>query len=251
MINSIVFSMLPGSCLAGAFMAFGQSNLSGKLIVFVLCVGSIFAWSIMVTKYMEFTNALRGCESFKLLYKKQQFPTRLYAESRRMPPSPLTAVYQSTCARLCAILSGRGADVDKMNTTGVIPDGMARLRENEMRTVRDSADQAVAEQALLLENNMGFLATAVTAAPFLGLLGTVWGVMDAFGGIAVTGSATLSAVAPGISAALLTTVVGLLVALPSVIGYNILTHKIRKLTVMMESFSQELFADIECRLADM
>jgi biopolymer transport protein TolQ len=86
---------------------------------------------------------------------------------------------------------------------------------------------------------MGLLATAVSSAPFLGLLGTVWGVMDAFGGMAVKGSATLSAVAPGISAALLTTVVGLLVALPSAIGYNLLTNQIRRLTVQMDNFAQE------------
>ena len=89
------------------------------------------------------------------------------------------------------------------------------------------------------------MATAVTACPFLGLLGTVWGVMDAFSGMAVAGSAQLSAVAPGIAAALLTTVVGLLVALPSAIGYNILTSRVRELQVRTENFSQELIADIQ------
>ena len=92
---------------------------------------------------------------------------------------------------------------------------------------------------------MGLLATAVTAAPFLGLLGTVWGVMEAFSGMAATGSPMLSAVAPGISGALLTTVVGLLVALPSSIGYNMLSNKIRRFCVEMDNFSQELNQDVE------
>ena len=89
------------------------------------------------------------------------------------------------------------------------------------------------------------IASAVTTAPFLGLLGTVWGVMDSFGGMGVTGSAMLSAVAPGISGALLTTVVGLLVALPSAICYNLLSDQIRRLSVEMDNFVQEFMSDIE------
>ena len=86
---------------------------------------------------------------------------------------------------------------------------------------------------------------AVTAAPFLGLLGTVWGVMVAFGSILGSGSAMLSEVAPGISGALLTTVIGLLVALPSSVGYNIIAGQIRTLRVRMDNFLQEFMSDME------
>ena len=92
------------------------------------------------------------------------------------------------------------------------------LHEVQLSGIRNVAERTMADQALLLENSMGLLATAASTAPFLGLLGTVWGVMEAFGGMAVTGTAMLSAVAPGISGALLTTVIGLLVALPSAVG---------------------------------
>ena len=92
---------------------------------------------------------------------------------------------------------------------------------------------------------MGTVANAVSTCPFLGLLGTVWGVMDAFGGMAVSGAATLSAVAPGISGALLTTIVGLLVAIPSAIGYNVLTNRIRKLHVQMDNFAQEFMSAVQ------
>ena len=91
---------------------------------------------------------------------------------------------------------------------------------------------------------MLMLATAVSAAPFLGLLGTVWGVMDGFGAMAQEGAANLSAVAPGISAALLTTVVGLLVARPSSIGYNWLLEQIRQQTEFIENFSQEFNSSV-------
>ena len=103
----------------------------------------------------------------------------------------------------------------------------------------------VHEQIIQLEKNVVVLATAVTAAPFLGLMGTVWGVMDAFGGLAIQGTATLSAVAPGISGSLIATLAGLIVALPSLIGYNMLTSRIRILSTMMEHFAEELMTDLE------
>ena len=118
------------------------------------------------------------------------------------------------------------------------------LTRLQLEAVQNLTQRNVADQALLLENHMGLLATAVSASPFLGLLGTVWGVMEAFGSMAVKGSATLSAVAPGISAALLTTVVGLLVALPSAVGYNLLTNMIRSLTVQTDNFAQEFESSI-------
>ena len=92
---------------------------------------------------------------------------------------------------------------------------------------------------------MGLLATAVSAAPFLGLLGTVWGVMDTFSGMSSAGNAALSAVAPGISGALLTTIIGLIVALPSMIGYNLLSSEIRRISVQMDHFAQELVSVIQ------
>jgi len=119
------------------------------------------------------------------------------------------------------------------------------LNPLQFEAVRNTTERNVADQGLLLENNMGILATAVSASPFLGLLGTVWGVMDAFGSMAMTGSAQLSAVAPGIAGALLTTVVGLLVALPSAIGYNMMTNRIRELQVQTDNFSQEFVASVQ------
>ena len=119
-----------------------------------------------------------------------------------------------------------------------------KLTGPQLDAITSLADREMADQILAMEANTNILATAVSCAPFLGLLGTVWGVMDGFGGMAAAGSATLSAVAPGISAALLTTIVGLVVALPSVIGYNILAGHIRTITIQMESFTQEFGAAI-------
>ena len=114
-----------------------------------------------------------------------------------------------------------------------------------MRAVQSAMERAVGESSLKLESRMILLATAVSGAPFLGLLGTVWGVMSTFGGIAMSGSANLQAMAPGVAAALVTTVAGLLVAIPSMFGYNWLVHNLRVLTVELDNFAQELVSKME------
>jgi biopolymer transport protein ExbB/TolQ len=97
---------------------------------------------------------------------------------------------------------------------------------------------------------MIILSTAVSGAPFLGLLGTVWGVMDAFGGIARAGTPNLAAMAPGVSGALITTVIGLLVAIPAMFGYNFLVVSLRTVTVQAENFAAELASEIEHRYVE-
>ncbi|MFC1498505.1 MotA/TolQ/ExbB proton channel family protein [Verrucomicrobiota bacterium] len=230
--------------IAGVMLAWETSNIAGKFIVVILFVGSIFAWSIMITKLVELRNASYSSRRFLMAFRKEAHPVSLFLKRQRRSSAPLYVIYEKTCTALGAVLESSGANADDLFMGGMSsPNGV--LAEVQINSVRNVTERTTADLLLLLENNMGVLATAVTASPFLGLLGTVWGVMDAFGGMTVKGSATLSAVAPGISGALLTTVVGLLVALPSVIGYNMLSNQIRRLTVEMDNFSQELIAGIE------
>lgn len=230
--------------VADIAFALKQSNTAGKVIVAILFVGSIFAWSIMVTKIRELRQARKTSNRFLAAYRKEAHPASLYLKRQKYEASPLYVIYDKTCAALGAALESRGANPEDLFMGGV-GSTHQQLDEIQISAVRNVAERTTSDQALLLENSMGLLATATTTAPFLGLLGTVWGVMDAFGGMAVTGSAMLSAVAPGISGALLTTVVGLLVALPSAIGYNMLSDQIRRLCVEMDNFSQEIMSDVE------
>ena len=119
-----------------------------------------------------------------------------------------------------------------------------------MRAVDSAMERAVGECSLKLESQMILLASAVSGAPFLGLLGTVWGVMDTFGDVAAAGSANLTAMAPGVSAALITTVTGLLVAIPAMFGYNFLVTSIRAMTVDMDNFAAELSSEMAHRYVD-
>ena len=239
--------MIPLPCplpVAGILYAVQSSNLPGKIIVAILFVGSVFVWSVMITKMRELTAAQKRGHRFITAYREAAGPLSPFldrADHGRCAPA---YVYAKTCTELAALLDDDGAEPAPCGAERrTVPRGA--LAPPYAGVVRSVAERAVAEQVLRFEEGMGLLATATTTAPFLGLLGTVWGVMDSFGGMVVTGSAMLSAVAPGISGALLTTVVGLLVALPSAIGYNTLTDKIRWLTVQTDNFSQELVADIE------
>lgn len=196
---------------------FAESSLPGKLIVLLLFISSVGVWYVMGTKMIQLARARKSSEHFLDLFRKKSNP---FEQGQRIPGSPLNTLYEAGCA-------------------AISEQGDQPLTSHQMESVRAVVDRTMADEALLLEDGMGLLATAVSACPFLGLLGTVWGVMDAFMGMASSGSATLSAVAPGIAGALLTTVVGLLVALPSAIGYNLLTSRIRRLAVQMDNFSQE------------
>ncbi|MGV3771965.1 MAG: MotA/TolQ/ExbB proton channel family protein, partial [Verrucomicrobiales bacterium] len=114
-----------------------------------------------------------------------------------------------------------------------------------MEYVKRALERSVAQESLRLESGLILLAIAVSGAPFLGLLGTVWGVMDAFSYVALLGNADITTLAPGVSAALITTVAGLLVAIPSMFGYNWLVHNLRVLTVDLDNFAQELVSRME------
>jgi biopolymer transport protein ExbB/TolQ len=236
--------VLPEPVLAGVGFAIRQSNLAGKVIVAILFVGSIFAWSVMLTKMREMRVARAMSFRFLQAYRKENHPAGIFLKRGRFEGSPLYVVYDRTCMALGTALEARGVEPEELFMGGV---GSERrcLNEVQLSGVRNVAERTMADQALLLENSMGLLATSASTAPFLGLLGTVWGVMDAFGGMAMTGTAMLAAVAPGISGALLTTVIGLLVALPSAIGYNMLSDRLRRMSVEMDNFTQELISDIE------
>ncbi|MBN1670116.1 MAG: MotA/TolQ/ExbB proton channel family protein [Kiritimatiellae bacterium] len=229
--------------VADVVYAFHSSHLPGKVIVLLLFVGSVFAWTIMLTKMMELRRARIGGLRFLASYRGEASPLGIYLKRQPYGQSPPFAVYGAGCRAMGRLLEAKDETGDLLDSPGGYP--IRNLSEREAKAVRNMVERTMADQALALESYMGFLATAVTVAPFLGLLGTVWGVMDSFGSMAAHGAATLAAVAPGVSGALLTTVVGLLVALPSSVGYNALANRIRRLCVEMENFAGEFLSDID------
>jgi biopolymer transport protein TolQ len=234
-------SMIP---LAGIMSAFWLSNFAGQIIVVVLYLGSILVWAVMLTKMNELRRAQAATRNFVAAFRRENHPVNIYLKRQRFDPSPLYLIYGHACKTLAGMFTSQAADPNDLfhgNTDGP---GQA-LSDLDLRTVRTVGERVMADQAHLLDRQMGYLVLATTTAPFLGLLGTVWGVMDSFENMYGKGSATLAAVAPGVAGALLTTVVGLLVALPSAIGYNIMSDQIRRLCVEMENFLEEFLNRVE------
>ena len=211
--------------------AFERSDIVGQAIVVFLFVGSVFAWTIMIEKALALRKAKKATLEFARAFRGESSIDRLTALARGLE-GPVPTVFKQGVAKL-AEFQGAGRS------------GGRELSTVETEAVRSALERAVADQILQLEDRIGYLAIAVSSCPFFGLFGTVWGVMVAFCGMASKGRADIAAIAPGVSGALLTTVVGLLVAIPSLIGYNLLTNTIRQLTVQMDNFVEEFMARIK------
>jgi biopolymer transport protein ExbB/TolQ len=193
----------------------------------------------MVMKVAQMRRARKLNSFFGEEFRAQKVVLELYDRKLHVEGCPLYAVYQVGCAQLDARLRGTG-EARK-----------AHVSLKNMEHVKRALENTVAQESLKLESGLILLAIAVSGAPFMGLLGTVWGVMSTFAGIAQTGSASMAAMAPGVSAALVTTVAGLLVAIPSMFGYNWLVHNLRTFTVELDNFAQELVSRMETEfLAD-
>jgi biopolymer transport protein TolQ len=211
-----------------------RTTPEGKAVVFCLLIFSIVAWSVMIAKAVQMRRAKKLNRFFDAEYRTQKNVLDVFDRRVQAEGCPTFMVYQAGSLELDARLKN--------------PDGNDRKKYvslKGMEHVKRSMENAVAQESLKLESGLILLAIAVSGAPFLGLLGTVWGVMSTFGHIAQQGAATMAAMAPGVSAALLTTVAGLLVAIPSMFAYNWLVHNLRVMTVELDNFAQELVSKME------
>lgn len=231
----------------GLVFALQNSTFPGKAVLISLFIGSIFSWSVMITKMRVVLFAKKQARGFLELFRADRQPLRLYQSQARYDGTPIFSVYKAGCKELTFHLLG-SPEVDE--TFRARLEGATLITPSQMKAVTSAMERAVGENALKIESQMILLATAVSGAPFLGLLGTVWGVMDTFGDVAAAGSANLAAMAPGVSAALITTVTGLLVAIPAMFGYNFLVTSIRGMIVEMDNFAAELASEFEHRYVD-
>jgi biopolymer transport protein TolQ len=231
----------------GLVFAFEHATIAGKLVLLLLAIGSIFSWSVMLTKLRVIQFARKQNAYFLHAFRQDRQPLRLFEKNAGFPGSPIFNVYRAGCQEIAFQILG-SAEVDETFKARL---GIAdKISPAQMGAVRAAMERAVGETALELESQMILLATAVSGSPFLGLLGTVWGVMDAFTGVAEAGAPNLAAMAPGVSGALITTVTALCVAIPAMFGYNFLVTRIRGMIVEMDNFAAELASDFEHKFVD-
>jgi biopolymer transport protein TolQ len=227
MLNLDVFPILADPPTLAMIQAFNQANLAGKAIVLLLVVFSLLAWTVMVGKYLELA---------KFRDQNRAFQMRLDATERILTIDPNLPETKGPYAHI-----GR---------EGLRAYHGASKGKHAIAHVENALQRAVAWSQLRYESRMTLLGSIVSGAPFLGLLGTVWGVMDAFGAIAGSEGASIATLAPGVSGALLTTVAGLLVAIPSVFGYNYLLTQVKLQITDLENFASLLADRIELEAND-
>ena len=232
-----------GLPVAGVIYSFQISDGVGKAIVLFLVLASIAVWTIMIAKHLELRRAEKADQLFIHAFDRQENPLEIFVRGPAHPLSPLARVYAAACVAVKREFESQARKQHR--ALNQIDLSQERLTALQIDAIRKVAECAAADQILLLEDQMAMLGSAYTIAPMLGLFGTVWGVMVSFEAMGKQGMANLSAVAPGISSALLTTVVGLVVAIPSAFGNNKLNEKIRFLSIQMENFSEKFAARLQ------
>jgi len=209
---------------------FATTGLVVKLVLLVLLYFSVVSWAIIFYKLLQVHRANNESERFLEFFWKAKRFDAINAQLDRFTNSPLTILFNEGYGELKKLME---KDEEKEDPT-VISTDLGGI-DNISRALR----RATTKEITRLEKFLTFLATTGSTAPFIGLFGTVWGIMTAFKGIGETGSASLAVVAPGIAEALIATAIGLVAAIPAVMGYNHFQNKIRVLSGEMDSFSTE------------
>ena len=232
--------MLIADSLVNGFLG---SNLMGQGIVVLQLVASLVMVATIIGKVKELGFLGRTTRRFLRDFSTCRDVLEYYLQRRPTATSGIEGIYKETCERLLKLLT---PDVRSLLVGRQSGDAAAALTAREIELVRGTCEHVLDEEEIRVEHGMGVVSTIVTFTPMLGLLGTVWGVLDAFAEMGAAGSANLATIAPSISAALVTTVVGLLIAIPGVIAYNRMSAAIRNLISDMEGFADELIGRIAC-----
>jgi len=201
------------------------TGLVVKIVLILLIVFSMVSWAIILFKLFQVQRANSESVRFMDLFWKATRFDSIAAQVDRFSNSPLTVLFNEGYGELKKVVEGNG---------GALSTHLGSV-ENVSRALRRATNSEITR----LERYLTFLATTGSTSPFIGLFGTVWGIMTAFEGIGRTGSASLAVVAPGIAEALIATAIGLVAAIPAVMAYNHFQHKIRVLINEMDSFSTE------------
>ena len=217
-----------------------NSSLMGQGIVAVQLLASIVMVAIAIGKWRGLSKVAHAARRVTRDVMGGRDVLEYYLARHPNGHSPLENIYWATCERLLRLLA---PDVRTL-LMGRQPGVQVALTAHEMGLVKALSEHVLDEEEIRVEHGMGGIATVVALAPMLGLLGTVWGVLDAFADMGEAGSATIATMAPAISAALVTTVVGLLVAIPGVMLHTHLNAKARGLMSDMEGFTDDLIGRI-------
>ncbi|WP_341787660.1 protein TolQ [Rickettsia endosymbiont of Cantharis rufa] len=207
------------------FSLISSSDIIGKSVMLMLLIASIWSWAIILDKIFKLGQVQRRMKSFENVFWSGGVLEQLYESIKRSVNNPLALIFVSAMDE-CKSLSTKGLS--------------DALKNNHKERITSTMYLAQNREVEKLEKNLSFLATVGSSAPFVGLFGTVWGIMHSFQSIATSKNTSLAVVAPGIAEALLATAIGLFAAIPAVIFYNYLISRITLINNKIEDFSSEL-----------
>lgn len=201
-----------------------------KVVLLILFLFSTISWAIIILKIALIRRTRREAERFFKIYYGSRKLSSIYSETKEMRRNPFATIFRESCIELNRITQS-DPETGENVTIGTELTGLESIERTLKRTVTSELNR--------YERSLSFLATTGNTAPFIGLFGTVWGIMDAFRGIGIRGSASLAVVAPGIAEALVATAAGLAAAIPAVVAYNYFVGKIKGIAWEMDNFSSE------------
>ncbi len=208
-----------------------NSGPIAKIVLAILLVFSITSWALIVEKAWQLRRVRRQTVEFLRAFREGRRPSAIQSAARKLRESPLAQLYAAAYQEMAGMTEVPDRMLDDVD------DGLPAER---LEAVNRALRRAAAHEVAQLEHYLPFLATTASATPFIGLFGTVWGVIAAFHGIGQQGSASLAVVAPGISEALIATAAGLGAAIPAVIGYNYFVNRVKHWATEMDGFTLDL-----------
>ncbi len=208
---------------SGVFDLIAQSGPMAKFVLIVLSFFSIVSWAIMADRFRTFRRVEKESHLFLHKFHHSKNISEINEFSKLFDRSPLINIFQA----------------------GLLENNPSPTFHQEEKSFRRALDKSSSSELIHLEKHLSFLGTTASATPFIGLFGTVWGIMNAFRGIGISGTASLAAYAPGIAEALITTAAGLAAAIPALIGYNYFVRKARMMDRLMEEFKEDLIVKFE------
>ena len=244
--------------------AFEKATTEGKTCIVALIILSIFSWTVIITKGRQLYRARKAGKKFFKAYRETRDPLELARRGEEFDGAPAYELYYTGAEEVEYHLKNNPIQVEQVKSlsSGATPapssaetDILAlqittKISASSFDQVRVSLERAASAQGLGLEKGMIILSTAVAGGPFIGLLGTVWGVMETFSGIARANAASLTAMAPGVAGALIATVTGLFVAIPAMFAYNYMVTMVRAITQELDAFASEYATAIEHKYVD-
>jgi biopolymer transport protein TolQ len=214
------------------FKLLTQGGIIAEAVLVLLLIFSAISWAVILYKFWQYSRAGRHTSSFIDVFRKSSKFSEVQAVCRSLPDSPLVGLFQAGYAELNLQLRGGNPETKPAAAA-------ARPTLKSLDAVDRALLRATTVEMTKLERRVPFLATTASITPFIGLFGTVWGIMDSFQRIGVAGSSSLAVVAPGIAHALIATAAGLFAAIPAVYFYNHFTNRVKHFSAEMDDFSLE------------